>query len=193
MAKQNRKSSKRSAQPKQDEQQDQATEQVESSLEALREEVEQLTNDLQRERADFANYRRRMEQDQQQAKAHATTSVVEHLLPTLDDLQRALAHAPDDLAGHPWAEGVEKVAQQLQRGLGELGLEPIEAEGQPFDPQLHEAVGYEGGHEGSETVVEELRRGYLLNGKVLRPSLVRVGEQASETTTNKSTKEDNDG
>lgn len=156
-------------------------------LQALEEQVASLTQDLQRERADFSNYRRRSEADKQQAKDYAKAELLAELLPILDDLQRALTHTPGDLADHSWAQGVSKVHENLQQKLGALGLEKIQTLGQPFDPQLHEAVGYDGNEEGGEVITEELRSGYLLDGTVLRPAMVRVGSERSSDSQDSAT------
>ena len=165
-------------------------------LDKLNEQVEQLTQDVQRERADFANYRRRAESDKQQTKELAKAELLADFLPVVDDLERALAHQPDDLAENAWAQGVAKVYEQLQQVLNGFGIERIAAEGEPFDPNLHEAVGYEGdGDSDSEVIIEELRAGYRLNGGVLRPTMVRVGNQASDNhdDNDKQVKEEDNG
>lgn len=160
-------------------------------IDKLKQQVEQLTQDVQRERADFANYRRRTESDKQQIKDSAKAELLADLLPVIDDLERALAHQPQELAENAWAQGVGKVYEQLQNTLQTLGIERILAEGGVFDPNLHEAVGYDGEGE-DEVVVEELRAGYRLNGTVLRPSMVRVGSNQSDQDNKHKKEEENE-
>lgn len=160
-------------------------------IDKLNQQVEQLTQDVQRERADFANYRRRAESDKQQTKEAAKAELLMDLLPVIDDLERALAYQPQELAENAWAQGVGKVYEQLQHTLQTLGIERIAAEGAVFDPNLHEAVGYDGESESEdEVVIEELRAGYQLNGTVLRPSMVKVGSQQSDQKDNQQVKEE---
>ncbi|MEX0748855.1 MAG: nucleotide exchange factor GrpE [Candidatus Saccharimonadales bacterium] len=142
----------------------------------LEQEVATLSSDVKRERADFMNYKRRSELDRLQIMQVATEQVVGQLLPLFDDLERALAAVPRDLAEHPWAKGVSQIHRQVQAKLGELGVNRINCVGQPFDPGLHEAVGFEDGEGADDVVTEELRPGYRLGEAVLRPSMVKVGK-----------------
>lgn len=160
-------------------------------IEKLSQQVEQLTQDVQRERADFANYRRRAENEKQLAKEAAKADLLADMLPVIDDLERALSHQPKELDGDPWVQGVGKVHEQLQQTLSKLGIDKIVAEGATFDPNLHDAVGYEGESEDEEeVVVEELRAGYMLGENVLRPSMVRVGSSQEKQDDNNDKKEE---
>ncbi len=135
--------------------------------------IAELTADLQRERAEFHNFRRRAEVQRAELTDFVKQDVVLQLLPLIDNLDRALSHLTQDLAGNPWAEGVAKVAKQAEETLKSLGIERIESIGQPFDHHLHEAVGVEGdGHD--EIVAEELRPGYRLGDKIIRHAIVKV-------------------
>jgi molecular chaperone GrpE len=129
---------------------------------------------LQRERADFTNYRRRMELEREQLGRWTAGETIKKLLPVLDDLERALANRPADNA---WANGVELVYRKFQSAVEKEGVMRIEAEGQPFDPKLHEAIMQEPSetHE-SGTVIAVLQQGYLLGDRVLRPALVKVAQ-----------------
>lgn len=131
--------------------------------------VEELTADLQRERAEFQNYRRRNEEGRSEILDLAKKDVIMQLLPLLDNIERALAHMPQDLEGNEWAKGIGQVAKQAEEALRKLGIEKIVSIGEPFDPHLHEAVGGEG-----DIVAEELQAGYKLGEKVIRHSIVRV-------------------
>lgn len=159
--------------------QDAPDKQKSGKLQELEQQVASLTEDLQRERADFANYRRRSQADQQQARQQVKAELLADMLPVLDDLERALVYTPEDLQDHPWAEGIRKVHNNFRDKLRELGLEKMTTVNESFDPQLHEAVGYDDNGNTEEVIVEELRAGYLLDGEVLRPAMVRVGSDES--------------
>lgn len=154
-------------------------------LKELEEQVEQLTADVKRERADFMNYKRRSELDRLQIMQVAKQDIMGQLLPLFDDLERALSAMPDEIADNPWAKGVAQVHRQVQSRLNDLGVSRIECVGQPFDPELHEAVGFEDGEGAEEVVTEELRPGYRIDQSVLRPSMVRVGKVDSKDINNK--------
>ncbi len=128
----------------------------------------------QRALADFQNYKRRVDAEKGEAYRIAVGDIVKRYLPILDDLERALATRPADLA---WAEGIELIHRKWQTLLEGEGVTRIPAEGQPFDPNIHEAVGQEA-VEGvaSGTVIEVVRQGYLLGERVLRPAMVRVSQ-----------------
>jgi molecular chaperone GrpE len=124
--------------------------------------------------ADFENYKRRARQEQVDTMRYAAATVAERLLPVLDDASLAIGHAPDGV-DESWLKGVRLTFQKLEEVLGSLGVERIEAAGAAFDPKLHEAVGSEETAEQPEdTVVAELRPGYRMHDRVLRPALVRV-------------------
>lgn len=124
--------------------------------------------------ADFDNYKKRVRQEQLETMQHASADLIGRLLPVLDDLHNVLDHKPRGM-DESWVKGLELSVRKLEEALGTHGLEPIEAVGSPFDPKLHEAVGEEESAEHPEdTVVSELRRGYRLRDRVVRPALVKV-------------------
>lgn len=128
----------------------------------------------QRSVADFQNYRKRVDAEKVETYQNAVGSIIKQYLPILDDLERALATRPADL---PWVEGIELIYRKLQFILEAEGLKRIEAEGQQFDPNFHEAIqqepcdGYDSGQ-----VIEVIRNGYLLGERVIRPAMVRVAK-----------------
>ncbi|HEU0192170.1 MAG TPA: nucleotide exchange factor GrpE [Mycobacterium sp.] len=138
--------------------------------------IAELTDDLQRVQADFANYRKRALRDQQAAAERAKAAVVSELLGVLDDLDRARSHG--DLESGP----LRSVADKLTGVLNSLGLVPFGAEGDEFDPQLHEAVQHEGGGGGDTVPVigSVLRQGYMLGEQVLRHAMVAVVDTIAE-------------
>lgn len=139
--------------------------------------IDELTTDLQRLQAEFANYKRREDGAKAELLEMAKREVVILLLPTLDNIERALAHRPAELADNAWAGGVEQVGKQAQEALAKLGVTRIESVGQPFDHNLHEAISYEDGEGDNEVVVEELQPGYRMGDVVIRHAMVKVGKQ----------------
>jgi molecular chaperone GrpE len=130
--------------------------------------------------ADFENFRRRKNQELSDRSRYASEDAAKALLPVLDNLRRAVAHAAEAGTEEFFVSGLELVVREFEAALEKLGVVPIEAEGQPFDPALHEAIGgVEGGDVDVDTVVDEVQRGYRLHDRVLRPSLVRVVHPAS--------------
>ena len=128
----------------------------------------------QRSVADFQNYRRRVEAEKTETYQLAVGSIIKRYLPVLDDMERAMVSRPADLA---WANGVELICRKLQSILEAEGLKRIEAEGQKFDPNFHEAISQEPA-EGVEsgTVLGVIRNGYMLGERVIRPAMVRVAQ-----------------
>jgi len=130
----------------------------------------------QRERADFQNYKRRMEQQLREAKELGAHDAIRCLLPIIDDFSRAVDNIPDDLQGNPWVSGTSMILKKLDKLLEELAVQIVDPVGQPFDPRLHEAVGMDEASEDypSGTVTATLQRGYISGERVLRQALVRV-------------------
>jgi molecular chaperone GrpE len=124
--------------------------------------------------ADFDNFKKRARQEQLETIQHASAELIGRLLPALDDLHKALENKPAG-TDESWLKGLELSVRKLEEALGAHGLEPIEAIGARFDPKLHEAIGHEESAEHPEdTVVSELRRGYRIRDRVVRPALVKV-------------------
>ena len=144
--------------------------------EELAREVSELTIDLQRTRADFENFRKRMEQDKQMARMSGEATAVLKLLPVVDNIERAIVHIPSDLTENKWAQGVAGLAKNLDKSLESMNLKRIEAKpGTPFDPELHEAIQFDEDAEGeNEVIAEELQAGYTLNGQPIRHAMVKV-------------------
>ncbi|MGH2531735.1 MAG: nucleotide exchange factor GrpE [Thermomicrobiales bacterium] len=135
---------------------------------------------LQRSVAEFANYRRRVDQERVQIKELASAGLLAQIVPVLDDLQRALAQAPADHRETPWVQGVKHIERKLAGVLERAGVTAIDALGQPFDPAHHEAVAQEPGSTGA-TVVEVYQTGYRLGQGLLRPAMVKVGDVSRES------------
>lgn len=127
----------------------------------------------QRVQADFINYKRRTEQEREEISQWANAMLALDLLPVLDDLERAFSAIPDELAEVSWVDGIRLIGSKLRTALEAQGLSPIVALGEPFDPNLHEAVMSGNGEDG--VVVEEVQKGYKFKDRVIRPTKVVVG------------------
>lgn len=152
-----------------------SAEELESLQNQLREaeaKKQEYLDALLRERADFTNFRRRMETEKSQMWSQASDETVKKLLPVLDDLERAIANRP---AGDSWADGVDMILRKFQSILEKEGISRIEAEGTPFDPNQHEAILQEESAEHeSGSVIAVLQQGYRHGERVLRPAIVKV-------------------
>jgi molecular chaperone GrpE len=141
-------------------------------LRRLKQEREELYDRLARMQAEFDNARKRAAKEQAEFREYAAAEAIKPLLPILDSLERALAHAPE---GDEFRAGVELIHKQMLDALAKLGLRPIPAVGEPFDPHLHQAVQMVDTTEAPDhEVLEELQRGYKLKDRLLRPAMVRV-------------------
>ncbi|HEX9645200.1 MAG TPA: nucleotide exchange factor GrpE [Acidimicrobiia bacterium] len=146
-------------------------------LAEARAEAGEYLETLQRVAADFDNYRKRVERDHAENVLRASQRVIEQILPTLDNLDAALGYEPQTPAEEKILDGMRGTQALLLETLGRDGLAPIPAAGTPFDPAVHEAVAGPGDGDGELVVADELRRGYTLHGRVLRPSLVTVSHR----------------
>jgi len=140
--------------------------------------IADLTNDLQRTRADFENYRRRVENDLAAAKTAGEQKTISRILPILDDVDRAIANVPNELRETDFAKGLVSIAKNLTKLESDLGLAKIDAApGTDFNPDFHHAVAIDESEGNREVVVEELQNGWILNGAILRSAMVRVARQ----------------
>jgi molecular chaperone GrpE len=144
----------------------------------LTKERNDLKDQLLRARAEFDNYRKRTQRDAEQVRLRAAEALIRDLLPVIDNLELALQHADKE---HPLAEGVNMVVRQFQDALRKAGVEPIGAVGEPFDPEVHEAVMHAPSEDVAENnIAHEFQRGYRLGSYVLRPSKVAVSKGVPE-------------
>lgn len=168
----------------QDNLQEENSEDTEADIDPKDEEIQQLKNNVQEEEekylrlyAEFENYKRRIQKENQTMKAYKAQDVLNDILPTIDNIERALQIEGEDEQFKSLQKGVEMVYESLLNALKNNGLEKIEAEGQQFDPNIHQAVvqddnpDYESGQ-----VTQELQTGYKLKERVLRPSMVKVNQ-----------------
>lgn len=136
--------------------------------------TEELTNDLKRMAADFANYRKRNEAERTEFAKFAKSDLISKILDILDGFDRALATIPEELKGTSWVEGMWLLERKLRGILEAEGLRPVESLGMPFDPYQHEAVAHIPSDKPEGTVIEEHQKAYRLHDKVIRPALVTV-------------------
>ena len=144
---------------------------------ALQQQIGELTEALQRERADATNIRRRHDEELVSLRTRLKAGVIEELLPVIDNFERALKHVPADLQDNDYIKGVQGVVKQFEKTLADMGVERIKTVGEHFDPHLHEAVSMEEGDGQHEIVSEELQAGYRLGDNVFRHAMVRVKQQ----------------
>jgi molecular chaperone GrpE len=140
----------------------------------LEQQIADLTDALQRERADAMNVRRRSDEDRIKLGSFYKSAVVRELLPVVDNFERALKHVPKELESNDYIKGVAGVVKQFEETLAKLGVQRIRTAGELFDPNLHEAVAMEEGDGTREVVSEELQSGYVLGDEVLRHAMVKV-------------------
>ena len=153
---------------------------MQEEIEALKGQVEKLTGDLQEKKdrllrlqADFDNFRRRSAKEREEISAVVTQNFCKDMLPLLDNFERAMAAETKDVEA--FQKGVEMIFTQFQEVLKKNGLEQIEAVGEKFDPNFHQAVmRVEDPEKEDDTVAQELQKGYMVKGRVIRPSMVQV-------------------
>jgi len=145
----------------------------------LEQQIGELTQDLQRTRADFENYRKRSEADKAATYAHGQAAAILKLLPVIDNIERAITHTPEELKENKWALGIANLVKNLDKSLESLNLKRIEAApGSVFNPELHEAIQFDEDAEGEkEIIADELQAGYTLNGQPIRHAMVKVTRQ----------------
>ena len=150
---------------------------LEEQLAAAQAEAARNLDGWMRAQAEFANARKRLEKQRAEAYVNSTADLAARLLPVLDDFERALENVPPEIAGRSWLEGIVLVQRKLAGILESFNVTPIDAVGQPFDPNFHEALSQEAADDfESGHVTRELQKGYKIGNRVLRPSLVYVAE-----------------
>jgi len=148
---------------------------LKQELQEWQDKANEYLDGWQRARADFANYKKRIERDQAIINQNAAANIIRRFLEIIDDLELALKNRPAEGDGAGWAEGVELIYRKLSSMLESEGVSPIEAEGQFFDPNLHEAITYEQHPElESGQIIAVVKQGYRMGDRVLRPAQVRV-------------------
>ena len=139
------------------------------------EKIEELTDRVKRQMAEFENFRKRTEKEKSSMYEMGARDIIERILPVIDSFERGLAVIPEDKKEDPIAEGMEKIYKQIQKVFEEAGVKPIEAAGKEFDPNFHNAVMHvEDESLGENIVAEELQKGYMYRDSVVRHSMVKV-------------------
>ena len=137
--------------------------------------IEELTDRLKRNMAEFDNFRKRTEKEKSAMFEIGAKDIIERILPVIDNFERGLSSMPEDAKGSSFAEGMEMIYKQLLKNLEEAGVKPIEAVGRQFDPNFHNAVMHvEDEEQGENVVVQEFQKGYLYRDSVVRHSMVQV-------------------
>ena len=151
------------------------TRRLQQELEEALAQADEYLDGWQRSRAEFANYKKRVEREQAQVYQVAAGNIIKRYLDILDDLERALKNRPNEGDGVAWAGGIELIYRKIHSILENEGVKPMDMDGQLFDPNLHEAISSEPSdlHESGE-IIEVLQQGYVLGERVLRPAVVRV-------------------
>jgi molecular chaperone GrpE len=153
--------------------------QLRTERDQLLAEKAELTDRLLRRAAEFENHRKRTERERADFLQYAGMEVVREILPVVDDFERALKH---ETADAEYRKGIDLIYQRLLDTLKRMGLEPIESQGKPFDPNMHQAVQrVETAEAEDQQVLEEFQRGYNFKGKLLRPAMVKVAVKPPET------------
>ena len=148
---------------------------LQQEIEALKKERDGLYDRLLRKQAEFENYKKRIDREKSDFMQFASADLIKELLNTLDSFELALKNAAAQTEGQNMLRGFELIHKQIQDTLARFGLKPIEAKGKTFDPHFHQAVSTQATDEVEDnTVIEEMRKGYLLNGRLLRPAMVSV-------------------
>ena len=144
---------------------------------AARKESQQNLEGWQRQLAEFQNYKKRVDREVKDSYQNASVDLLTKLLPIIDDFERALANVPSDLDGNVWVNGMNLIQRKFNKVLEDYGVTAIDPKGQPFDPNLHQAIGadenteYESGY-----VTATMQKGYISGERVLRPALVKIAK-----------------
>jgi molecular chaperone GrpE len=150
---------------------------LQHELEQTKAQSQEYLEGWQRARAEFANYKKRVARDQEDARLRIAANTLSKYLGVIDDLERALKERPEDGEAAAWAEGIELIYRKMYGVLETEGVEVIDAEGEHFDPTLHEAISHDESEDHEEgDVIEVVQPGYRLGERVLRPAMVRVAK-----------------
>lgn len=152
-------------------------ESIEEQVKRLQSEAEEYLDGWQRARAEFANFKKRTQRENEHARERIAGEIITHFLGVKDDIERALAKAPETDDFQEWTLGIELIHQKLQALFDAEGVELIDAEGERFDPTFHEAVSFEENDDYEEGLIIDITQpGYKMGERVLRPAMVRVAK-----------------
>lgn len=146
-------------------------------LDDMRQKVDEFSDGWQRERAEFANYRKRIERDRETERQNSKIDIIKKYLAVNDDFERAMKNIPQESVQAAWLEGLQLINQKLKTLLDGEGITAIPAENKAFDPVLHEAISHEDNPDfESGQIIEVVQKGYAIGDRVIRPALVRVAK-----------------
>ena len=149
-----------------------------NEYEAVQAQAQEYLEGWQRARAEFANYKKRVDREMKDTQNYAAGDEIKSLLPVIDDFERALANVPDDLHENSWVNGVSLIQRKFNKLLDDFNVDVINPTGQLFDPNIHEAIGADAASEETPSghVTATMQRGYKIGDRVIRPALVRVAQ-----------------
>lgn len=146
-------------------------------LDDMRQKVDEFSDGWQRERAEFANYRKRIERDREMERQNSKIDIIKKYLAVNDDFERAMKNIPQESVQAAWLEGLQLINQKLKTLLDGEGITAIPAENKAFDPVLHEAISHEDNPDfESGQIIEVVQKGYAIGDRIIRPALVRVAK-----------------
>jgi molecular chaperone GrpE len=150
---------------------------TQAKIEAAQAQAHEYLEGWQRARAEFANYKKRVEREMKDSHSSAAGNVLKDILPAIDDFERAMSHVPENLQGDPWVGGVGMILRKLNKVLDDYDVTVVDPTGEPFDPNQHEAIGMEASDEvEAGHITATVQKGYILGDRVLRPALVKVAQ-----------------
>lgn len=151
---------------------------TQKEFEAVQAQAQEYLEGWQRARAEFANYKKRVDRELKDTQSYAAGDVIKSLLPVIDDFERALANVPADLQENAWVNGVSLIQRKLNKLLEDYKVTVVDPTGEPFDPSIHEAIGADEASDETPSghVTATMQRGYMIGDRVLRPALVRVAQ-----------------
>lgn len=150
---------------------------LQSEMDDIQAKAEEYLDGWQRARAEFANYKKRVQKEREDSKAFITAEILSKYLTVVDDFERALKDRPTGDASEAWAEGIDMIYRKLKTILESEGVEEIDAHGEMFDPNFHEAISFEESEDHDEgQIVDVIQPGYKLGERVIRPAVVRVAK-----------------
>lgn len=150
---------------------------TQAKIEAAEARAHEYLEGWQRARAEFANYKKRVEREMKDSHSSAAGTVLKDILPAIDDFERAMSHIPENLQGDPWVGGVGMILRKLNKVLDDYDVTIVDPTGELFDPNRHEAIGMEASDDvEAGHITATMQKGYMLGDRVLRPALVKVAQ-----------------
>jgi len=162
--------------PQKTQQETESTEKGEDKIKELEKKLEEAMNGWKRALADYENFKKRSEEDKRELVQYASENLILEILPILDNFQSAYKNLPKDLENNNWVIGIKYIKDQLENVLKNNGIEGLKAVGEKFNPEIHEAIEKVKTKDKKNIIIEEVVKGYKMNGKVIRAAKVKIGE-----------------